>query len=220
MMKIRKHLLLMLVTVFVLYSFSCGKVDDDVETTNLDAESTVENKVDIDSLDRLKALNFSGYGFNVLTYDNKSWDVYIDPVTETGDTLNDAAYKRNSETEELLNITIKAQKEGLDNYETVFQNCVMSGDGESIDLMVFWSPGQRTRYVTEKLVYDWNNLPYVDLEADYYNKSANNTYTILGRQYFAVSDFTYTVQQHWRILFNKTIASDFGIDSPYDAVFD
>ena len=33
MMKIRKHLLLMLVTVFVLYSFSCGKVDD-VETTN------------------------------------------------------------------------------------------------------------------------------------------------------------------------------------------
>ena len=32
-MKIRKHLLLMLVTVFVLYSFSCGKVDD-VETTN------------------------------------------------------------------------------------------------------------------------------------------------------------------------------------------
>ena len=218
-MKIRKHLLLMLVTVFVLYSFSCGKVDD-VETTNPDAESTVENKVDIDSLDRLKALDFSGYEFNVLTYDNKSWDVYIDPVTETGDTLNDAAYKRNSETEELLNITIKAQKEGLDNYETVFQNCVMSGDGESVDLMVFWSPGQRTRYVTEKLVYDWNNLPYVDLEADYYNKSANNTYTILGRQYFAVSDFTYTVQQHWRILFNKTIASDFGIDSPYDAFFD
>ena len=31
------------------------------------------------------------------------------------------------------------------------------------------------------------------------------SYTVDGKQYFAVSDFTYAIQQHWRILFSKRL---------------
>ena len=58
------------------------------------------------------------------------------------------------------------------------------------------------------------------LTHEYYNKTANEAYTVDGKQYFAVSDFTYAIQQHWRILFSKRLAADFSVSSPYDAVFD
>lgn len=56
--------------------------------------------------------------------------------------------------------------------------------------------------MTEHLVYDWKSLPYVTLSNQWYNQTANDAYTVAERQYFAVSDLTFPVQQHFRILFN------------------
>ena len=59
--------------------------------------------------------------------------------------LNDTAFKRNLEVENLLNVAITVQKEDIEKYETTFRNLVMSGDAESIDLIVLWSPGQEDK---------------------------------------------------------------------------
>lgn len=216
----KRHIALTLLLAMTIAVCSCGNTDMERPEDTTESGATTAQETEADFYEKLRGIDLGGYDFRVLSYEATTWNVYIDPESETGDVLNDAAYKRNCEVEELLNVHISSQKESTDKYETTFRNTVLSGDGETIDMIAFWSTGQRVKYMTENLVYDWNDLPYVDLAADYYNNSANATYTIGEKQYFAVSDFTYTVQQHWRMLFNKSIASDFGISSPYEAVFD
>ena len=96
--------------------------------------------------------------------------------------LNDTAFKRNLEVENLLNVAITGQKEDIEKYETTFRNLVTSGDAESIDLIVLWSPGQRIKYITEKLAYDWRKLPYVDLDAEYYRQHRTKPRVLKNRE--------------------------------------
>lgn len=217
----KRYIALFLLAAILAGSVSCGGEGTNAQTSGTeDTETTTAAETEANIYEKLRNIDLDGYEFTVLTYDTGTWDVYVAPEGETGDVLNDAAYQRNREVEELLNVVITAQKESLDSIEGTFQNMVLSGDGESIDLMTFWAPGQRIKFITENYVYDWKKLPNVDLDAEYYNSTANENYSFGGKQFFAVSDFTYTVQQHWRILFNKKLATDYNISSPYDAVFD
>lgn len=217
----KRYIALFLLAAILAGSVSCGSEGTTALTSGTeDTETTTAAETEANIYEKLRNIDLDGYEFNILTYDTSNWDAFIAPETETGDVLNDTAFKRNLEVENLLNVAITVQKEGIEKYETTFRNLVMSGDAESIDLIVLWSPGQRIKYITENLAYDWRKLPYVDLDAEYYNKTANEAYTVDGKQYFAVSDFTYAIQQHWRILFSKRLAADFSVSSPYDAVFD
>ncbi len=165
-----------------------------------------------------EGVDFGGAPFNVLQYESETWELYIAPEGETGETLNDAAFRRNTEVEELLNIDIQAIVDG--NYTGKFRQAVLAGDGESYDLICFWAPGDYSGLISDGLTYDWHDVPFIDLSADYYNHTANNAYSIDGRQFFAVSDFTYTVHQHFRILYNKELFATLALDgSPYDDVF-
>jgi len=165
-----------------------------------------------------EGIDYGGAAFNVISYKADSWNIYIDPEGEVGETLNDAAYRRNTEVEELLGIEIVGIYE--DDYVGKFRNAVLAADS-AYDLICFWSPGDFSGMITDQIVYNWNNLPYVDLNADWYNKTANEAYSIDGKQFFAVSDFTYPVHQHFRILYNKELYASLQYDTtPYDAVFD
>ena len=165
--------------------------------------------------------DFGGYEFTVLTYNNSgNWDIYIAPEAENGDIVNDAAFRRNSEVEDLLNITIEqVAVDGTNVHETNFKNSILAGEDE-YDLCTFWSPGERSAYITENLVYNWKDMPNIDLSAPWYNQTANDAYSIAGKQYFAVSDFTFPVHQHWRVLFNKQMMEEFKREMPYQAVMD
>lgn len=162
-------------------------------------------------------ITFDGYVFNALKYDfSGQWNIYLAPEETTGEVLNDAAYQRNAEVEELLDITVTETIDG--NSESSFRTAVMAGEGETYDLLCFWSPGNRSYFLSENLVYDWQALDNMDLTAPWYNQTANTAYNIAGKQYFGVSDYTFPAQQHFRMLFNKELMKDLGKEYPYEAV--
>ncbi len=161
--------------------------------------------------------DFGGYTFSVVRYQDNTWNMYIAPEEMTGEVLNDAAYRRNLEAEDLVNIKVEEICDG--SYESNFKQVVKAGESETYDLIGFWSPGERASYITGNFVYDWQDLEGLDLTARWYNQSANEAYHLGSKQYFAVSDLTFPVQQHFRILFNKDLMSSMGLEFPYEAVF-
>lgn len=159
---------------------------------------------------------FEDYNFNILWYDADSWDIYLAPEAYNGETLNDAAYTRNKEVEDLLGIVITDQPDA--DSENTFRKLVLAGDGNTADMICFWSPGERSSLLSFNYIYNWKDIPYIRLDRDWYNQTANAAFSIAGKQFFAVSDLTFTVQQHFRIVFNKDLMKNLNLEYPYDSV--
>lgn len=208
----------LLLVLTLLLCVSCGNEANEPEVTTTDSADVTTEEVVTDIYENLRGLDFDGYEFNILTYDNESWETYAAPEAETGDVLNDSAFKRNLEVMELLNVDINLIRDA--NSESSFRNMVLAGDSSEYDMIIFWSPGERSSFISGGLTYDVSTMPYMNLDAEWYNQTANDAYTIAGKQFFFVSDLSFPVQQHFRILFNKQLAEDYKIESPYDAVFD
>ena len=217
----KKALLIFCALLLTLSGTGCSgtAAETDTETAPAATENVQEETVpETDWYGNIPAeTNFNGYEFTTIKYDfDGQWDIYLAPEELTGEVLNDAAFQRNAEVEELLNISVCQKIDG--DYENTFRKTVLAGEGETFDLLCFWSPGNRSHFITEGLVYDWLALENTDLTAPWYNQTANTAYNIAGKQYFAVSDYTFPVHQHTRILFNKELMTDLSLEYPYEAV--
>jgi len=226
-MKHNHAILSLLCLASMLLTASCGdsKPSDTAETKvpNAADDTYAVTEAVHDPYQSIRAkldegVDYSGTPFNIISYVSDTWDIYLEPEGEDGEVLNDAAFRRNTEVEEMLGIDITAIYH--DNYVNQFRTAVLAGDSSSYDLICFWSPGDYSGLITDQIAYDWTQLPYVDLSANWYNKTANTAYSIDGKQFFAVSDFTYPVHQHFRILYNKELFRSLQYDStPYDDVY-
>ena len=145
---------LRLIALFLLVSqvlVSCGEGkngttnDTTTDTQTTETEITEKDPNDDDLPD---GLDFGGREYRVMTYKdgnlpttNTAWPNYIEVESETGDLVNDAAYKRNREVEERLDVTIVCNE--LPDFEVVkaVQQSVMAQD-DSFDMAVFWSGPQ------------------------------------------------------------------------------
>ena len=225
MKKFAQCLTLVLAAVFLLAS--CGDtpsqgeetLSQDTSPAVTDAPETTTAETDY-YMNVPEGTTFGGKTFTFLGYNyNGNWKVYMDPESETGDIVNDSAYRRNGEVEEKLQIDFREiQIDGMAEHEKAFKTSVLAGDG-AYDLMCFWASGERSSFITEGIAGDWQALGNMDLTSPWYNQTANTAYSIGGKQYFAVSDFTFPVQQHWRLLFNKKLMSDYKLEYPYQDVY-
>lgn len=197
---------------------SCGETVSQKETAvNTDELTDSTAPVEADPLAVFEGLDFDGYEFTFLSYDTAAgWNLYLLADEQNGELVNDAAYRRNIEVVNLLNCTFSGKFSS--EYETLFRNSVAAGEGEEYDLVCFWAPGERSSYITDNLLYNWKDIPYVNLDADWYVQGANEAYTIAGKQYFCVSDITFAGQQNASVLFNIGMVEDYGLESPYKLV--
>lgn len=214
----KKILSLSLVLAAVISLFACGSETDDLTkiTDAADASDPAETGY-YDSIP--EDVNYNNYEFTVLSYDTRDWNLYITGDETTGDVMDVAAHRRNTEVEDMLGITIDTILVPVAELQNAFRNGVASNDAD-FDLACFWAVGRLDYCITENLAADWKNISEINLDKPWYNQSANEAWCINGNQYFAVSDFTYSAQQHSRILFNKNLFDKNQIDYPYDAVFD
>ena len=195
-----------------------NKVEDTSKTTEEVTEPVETGYYD----DIPEDVRYDGYEFNILSYDHtiwNSWNQYIIGDVN-GDVVDVAAYRRNAEVEDMFGITIN-QITGfsVDEYMTVFRNAVSANDAD-FDLCMFWSTHALNALISENMVADWKSISEINLDKPWYNQSANEAWTVNGKQYFAVSDLSYSVQQHCRVLFNKDMFDKYQLDYPYEAVFD
>ncbi|MBE6724402.1 MAG: hypothetical protein E7576_04245 [Ruminococcaceae bacterium] len=167
--------------------------------------------------DNLPDSNFDGRDFTVCTEERKFYEIFSEDLN--GEATNDSVYQRNVRIEDRFNVKIKA----IDNsapYNDVVTN-VTSGT-YAYDLVGFVN---FLTYVPASagVLYNWLDIPRVDLTQPWHNQLANGDATINGKLYGIDSDLSIsTLLYTYGTFFNYNIMEQYGFSSQdlYDIVFE
>jgi len=155
--------------------------------------------------------DMDGWTMRYLNYDNTwlTWATLILVADEqTGDTLNDAVYERNSRISEQYNCAFSETTTAYVHSEV--GNLVQSGDAGT-ELFMIHDENILNNYLKGYFQH-WNVLPYVDFEAEYWNKSSTETFSNMGNIFAATGDFSLAQStRSFTLLFNKDMYADLGL---------
>ncbi len=139
-------------------------------------------------------------------------------VETDGETLNDAGVRRNDAVSELLNVEFETIE--MDDPIPTFRNSVMAGDTE-YDFVFPHATVGVPGLVTDRLLYDWNELSYVDLTKPWWNTTMTESLGIGGHLFYASGDIVMTWQGMQAVLFNKSYLAGMDLSKDlYQTCFD
>ncbi len=215
----KKNLLCLFLALLMTLPFaSCGDSATAETTADTAAAETVETEPEVvDPLAHLPAEDYQGYEFRMLIRNADNW--IDDMIAEelTGETVNDAVFKRNSETSERYNITIKHSPSSHHNWETDAKPLILAGE-DAYDLVVS-HPRVAHQYGNEGLVANWNTLKHVDLTQSYWDQDAVESFQMPGGLFCLTGDISYqAVGASNAMLFNKDYFDENSIEYPYELV--
>ena len=168
--------------------------------------------------------DFSGYEFRILTRDTPHHSMYIDAENENGEYINDAVYKRNRLVEDLLNIKVKSiqisefESPGGELYLSDTLRKTVTAGLDEYDLAMVHMINAGT-LAAAKLLYDWKEIPNIDLSQPWWDQRVTEGLVIGGKLYLNSGDFDLDCTDFtWGMIFNKQLWQDFGYDIIYDVV--
>ena len=227
---LKKLLSLFILTAVVsVYMMSCSNNTEQPTNNNSQdsgtdivlQEENEDDTVDIDlyATDYLPEKDYGGYEFTIITFeDHMSGTNMFIAEEEIGEVLNDAMYRRNIDIEARFNIKIKGV--GLPWGETprAVERSVRAGD-QPYDLIASHLTESCAPLLNSQSVYNWLNVPHIDLSKPWYNQSISDLLEINGYLPYIVSDFNYgSYPFTYAMVFNKSYIQKYGIESPYDLV--
>ena len=168
----------------------------------------------------LPAKDMGGYQWRVLTVNGGGSQFELTPEDVKNDSMLDYLYRRDRFIMDRFNIDITAL-EAVEHYciaTFVMQN-MLSGD-DLFDIGLLYTPENAAQLISNNLTYDMTTLPNVNLGNPWYNQQANEEYSIMGRQYFAVSDYPFGGGAFSLMLFNKNMMAEIGLELPYQTILD
>ncbi|MFA6948871.1 MAG: hypothetical protein WCQ72_07805 [Eubacteriales bacterium] len=201
---------------------ACGAAET-AQTSILTAEQTSAAAEETTAIGGVPALPDNDLGGAEITFllrttpDDWSADDVIAEV-EDGSTINDAVYRRNSYIEDTYNVKIKGINAPVDHSVfTPVSNAILSGSSEfdiitsrATDSSVFMQSG----YILEL-----GRLPYIELDAAWWNPTYTNSMMIGSRCFYATGDISRVDNLGVRcFFFNKDIAADLSLEDPYALV--
>lgn len=135
---------------------------------------------------------------------------------ETGDTLNDAVFRRNAIVEDRYNVTF-AELQNSDNALKSVMNLISAGDSTHSIFLLREEPAFNV--VLQSGAYDFADIPHLNLDREWWLQSSLDFMSIDNRTYYGISTFDTTHYDGTSALyFNKTLAESFDLESPYDMV--
>ena len=164
--------------------------------------------------------DYGGYEFTIMSR-SEQYSIYwyardISVEEENGDALNDAIYRRNQRIEEEYNIIIKEMALNGNFYNTA-RKSISAGDDE-YDLFCV-SIGEIGSMAQGKLLYDFCEIPYVDLDRPWWDPKAKTELKLANKLYFTMNDFTFVDKDAtWIMLFNKDLIQSLALENPYKLV--
>lgn len=184
-----KRVTQLLCLVMALTLVSCGGgTADPFETTPSD---TTADPVETEETDGLPDTKMDGFEFSINHF-NKSWlswaTLDLEATEENGDLVNDAIYRRNRSIEERFDCKININEVDRIGGNEI-QAEVMAGDSNydvwfSYDL---WTLG------AAQYLMDWNELPHLSLDREWWNPLATEVFNVGGKQYAASGNFSLAV---------------------------
>ena len=205
--------------IMFLILCSCDAGENSTENTkeNVLSGENPEPETKPEIPDNLPERDFGGYNFRLYLDESNQKDMYIEE--EVGEIVDDAVYKRNRTVEARFNIDITAVlhpaewASGMDG-----SKAIKAGD-DAFDLML--THGRIAyQYAGQNMVVDWlENMPFVDLNAVWWNQDVNNDSTMFGKLYCPAGDISYRgLRTTFCMIFNKNLFQALGLDYPYDDV--
>ncbi|MBE6611610.1 MAG: hypothetical protein E7632_03860 [Ruminococcaceae bacterium] len=198
----------------------CGEASAPVDTTAVDTTSqTVETEEHLQTPD-LEVRDFGGREFCTATFENGNFHYQIVVEEENGDVMNDSVFKRNQFVEDTYNVKM-TQHLYPDVWDgrVAMKNSVVAGE-DAYDLIVVRCDWALT-YWSEGLLIPVDDLPNVNLNKKYWDKSINESLSIGGTQYIAEGAFNMDIYDViYCLVFNKQIAEDVKLDNLYQLVKD
>ncbi len=173
----------------ILATSACGNGTSSSDTS-VSSDTTTAAPVETEAFPNVEQTNYGGEEFRIITFSEYLTENFVYAEEQTGDQMQDALYERIRLTEEYLGIDITYDNSyTLSTYYPAVSQSVMAGD-DAIQLVMTHVYMNLSAMATEELLYDWKNLPGVDLSADWWNQNCNEAMEIFGKQYYAVSDFS------------------------------
>ena len=208
-----KRILAMLLAAAMLTSLvACGTAPTEDETT-VDTEAAVETGETRTPSNVPAGTTFNGETYTVSYFDASCDPTYIIVDELTGDNMNDAVYRRAKNVEKTLDVKLSIMDSYIESDE--YKQLYKAGDDVYQQLylhMIF----DVADFVTEGYLYPVENLPYMDLSADWYNQTQMDALRMGKYAYYIVSD--YTITNPAAVLFNREMVVDNNLSDPYELV--
>ena len=200
----KRYLTLAITAALMLSAFSCGSGGEGKDSSTSAPDSTGEETTAPKETDGLPEKDMDKFELKIVHFDGNwlSWALTkLDAESETGDRLNDAIYKRNRNMEERFNCEIN-----VTGKETItagdIQSEIMAGDS---NYDVWFMYDNWTLGAVEYLL-PWEELPYINLDREWWNPSATEVFNLEGKTYAAAGNYSLSVLSRASgFAFNKDI---------------
>lgn len=210
----------LLTLIFCLLLTACSGTETTPETTDGTSQTETTTPESTAVSDDLGEYDFNKRNFNIVYSAEQLGDKWCYSSDEqTGDILNDAVYRRETNVEERFNVDITWSSTGGVNSEVAkaLNASVMAGD-QSYQLAVNHMYGGFNALIADGLLYDFNKLDALNLDKPWWNKSARENLEIDGVLLTMSGDLIYSYYD--AIYFNKRMMDEHKIPYPYEKVLD
>ncbi|MBE6569827.1 MAG: extracellular solute-binding protein [Ruminococcaceae bacterium] len=207
----KKFSIFLILAAMLLQLCACGgdKNSDETESATETATETTEttriqhqlpDELDFDD-ETFTAAFMSGSGAAKNYYADES----------SSDNMVAAVYRRTRKAEDFLGVKVKYEENVK---EEDFKTLYKSGDDIYQQLFDF-TP---LTFTTEGYLYNLDNLPYIDMTADWWNAEQIDLLKLSKYPYLAVNDFMITSPA--AMLYNKDMVADNNLEDIYTLVFE
>lgn len=215
----------LLLALLLLLASCSGNADDSNDTTSesssgtteaASGESVEETETDGGKVsDELGDFNFDGASFGIMTFENSNFHYAVSADETLAIPINDAMYYATISLEDRFNVDIEQIL--YPDFSDDPRISVMSGD-DSFDL-IRMRCGTDLTYWRENLLVTADNTPYIDLTKPYWDRTINDSLTIAGTHFVALSSFDLcTYDLTFALIFNKDFIGNFSLENPYELV--
>ena len=225
-MKKNRCVLLLLAALSLTGSImtACGDTSADTGSTTADAagtEAVSETAAVTEGLDFtypvFEGLDYGGHVFNVYMFEWGMFREYFAAEEQNGEVLNDTLWEREQKVLDTLNVDMAYHKPDGTTFNLVsrIQTQVMAGD-QTYDLFLTHCCMELNTISAAGYLYNFNNLPNIDLSQPYWNQNMQETLDIGGFLPVAFGD--YMISDPDVIFFNKQLLQNYDLTSPYELV--
>ncbi len=220
----KKQLTFAMLALLVLSAVSCGGSGDTGEamTTAGDATATTAAETSEKITWKSTGIESKDYEGRTFTFireeiaNDQAW-YHMAPAETNGETLNDKMFQRNQTIEDAFHIEIMEISSSTANAD--FKKAITSGD-TAYDVGFLTIPGLFT-IAQEGGLVNWYDLPNVNLDAEWWDRSVIEQLTLQNQLYFCTGDISpATNVRVYSLVFNKDLCRELSLELPYEAVLD
>ena len=217
--------IMLIITLLCIMLVACANADTRSTDTSVTEQTTAaetEPAIDTNKFDDLDDYNFEGYNFNVYSPDPEGmawiWCTLTSAESD-GSTINDSIYESCLNLKSRFNIEITETYFVWNNSVTLLTNLVNSGD-TTYDIITMVDRDAVTA-AQSGMLFSMSDLPYINLEKDYWGMGLQDYITIKNNSYFSFADFNLSAYEFTSMIaFNKKIHEQYQLEDLYALVND